>query len=76
MKSITVLASVLAFFAGPDVAEAGGFLSSCCQVSVTGTTVTTVSARCLNNSGQLISTSIDLNRCLTNNNGNLAFMVK
>lgn len=77
MKLNVSVVLALAFVAPPLVVQAGGFLESCCQVSVSSSgSDATVYAQCFNDAGQLVSTSIDLNSCLTNNNGDLQFMEK
>ncbi|KAF8609768.1 Cyanovirin-N [Ceratobasidium sp. AG-I] len=56
-------------FAAVSVSAGGGFSASCSNYYVSGYTLT---ATCGNGSGGTKTTSIDLNRCIANYNGNLA----
>ncbi len=56
--------------AGVTSDGSGNFAASCNSLSLSGSAL---SARCYNIAGQLESTSLDLNTCITNNDGIAAF---
>ncbi|KZW00761.1 Cyanovirin-N [Exidia glandulosa HHB12029] len=61
--------ALLALFAVfPSVFAVSGFISTCENVSLSGSTL---HATCINEGGGAGGSSLDLNRCITNNNGEM-----
>ena len=60
--------SVFALAALVPLVSAGGFIASCSSVSFSGSTL---SATCINEGGGTGRTSLNLNNCLGNTNGEL-----
>jgi hypothetical protein len=75
MKVNIALSSVLAFAAAPLAVNAQGFLSTCCGIT-SSSLGRIVSAKCLNTAGAWVATSINLDQCLANINGQLVYMAK
>ena len=75
MHFSTILAAVgFSLSAAMSVSAAGGFSGSCSNYYMQGNNVLT--ATCGNGSGGTQTSSIDLNRCIANYNGNLACAAK